>query len=145
MAPWVPVTGRFILPRALAIALLVVLAAACKDLTGSGSPQGPVPPPPSTPNQDLGPGSPPVVWLGGTLESVGTDRIVLRQSDGSNASLQRLAESATKFLRISGGRWESYVPPTGDAGGQRACVETLMDGTNLVAIRVFVDVGCGPI
>ncbi len=140
-----PVTGRFVLPRALAFATLLVTCAACKDLTGGGSPQGPVPPPPPTPSQNLGSGSPPVVWLGGTLESIGNDRIVLRQGDGSQASLQRLADSATKFLRVSGDAWKAFVPPTGGADGRRACVETLMDGTNLVAIRVFVDVGCGPI
>ena len=139
------VTRRSIIPRALTFALLVVLATACKELTGGGSSQGPVPPPPPTANQNLGSDSPPVVWLGGTLDSIGPDRIVLRQSDGSEASLQRLAGAATKFLRVSGGEWKSYGPTAGDAEGQRACVETLMDGTNLVAIRVFVDVGCGPI
>ena len=138
-------TGRSVLPRAVAFALLLLTCAACRELGGGGSPHGPVPPPPATPSQDLGSSSPPVVWLGGTLESIESERILLRQSDGSQASLQRLADSATKFLHVSGGAWREFVPPTGGAGGQRACVETLMDGTNLVAIRVFVDVGCGPI
>jgi hypothetical protein len=139
------VTRRTVLPRTFAFALLLLTCAACKELGGSSAPQGPVPPPPATPDQNLGSGSPPVVWLGGTLESIANDHIVLKQGDGSEASLQRLADSATKFLHVSGDAWKQFVPPAGDANSRRACIETLMDGTNLVAIRVFVDVGCGPI
>jgi hypothetical protein len=135
--------GPRFLARAVAVAAIVASSAACAQ-PGAES-QGGVPPPPRTPDQNLGSNSPPVVWLGGSLVSVTPDRIGLRQADGSDAKLQRLAGSATRFLRVEGDAWKAFVPAGGEAVGHPACIETLMDGSNLVAIRVFLDSGCGPI
>ena len=137
--------NRALVPVLCAAALLT----ACGGLRsgGGGTPTGGggVPPPPRTPHQSLGPNSPPVIWLGGTLQLVDATRVRLEEDDGSVVTLTRLAEGATKFYRVQGGAWHA-LPRNGriDAG-QRACVETLMDGTNLAAIRVFLGSGCGPI
>ncbi len=132
--------GRIALLTLMGLSLTI--ASACNITPSAG---GRVPPPPRTPARSLGPDSPPVIWLGGTIRSVDAGRIRVREDDGSEASLQRLAGSATSFFRVEGGAWQRLDPSTGPAPEGRACIETLMDGTNLVAIRVFLGAGCGPI
>lgn len=85
-----------------------------------------------------------MVWIGGTLTEVTATVIELREPLGSVVSLQRLGRQATAFFRVSGGAWERL--PGGEAvvTGTEACVETLMDGATLLALRVFLGVGCGP-
>jgi len=124
------------------VAFVVVAFAVACNIAPSGSQ---VPPPPRTPERSLGPDTPPVVWLGGTIRAVEPARIRLREDDGSEASLQRLAGSATAFFRVAAGAWQRVDPSTGPGAEGPACVEALMDGTNLVAIRVFLGAGCGPI
>ena len=133
--------------RALTLAALVCVAATAGSCPADGGPasSGRVPPPPSTPTQSLGADSPPVVWLGGTIVEARADRIRLQQGDGSIAALQRLPGSATKVFEIAGDAWAPVAPGARVDGGKPACIETLMDGTNLVAIRVFLGAGCGPI
>ena len=134
------------------VVLIVAVGAASACGAGSpvpaatgGGPAGLVPPPPSTPRQSLGASSPPVIWLGGTIQLVGRGQVRLLEDDGSVVGLTRLAEGATRFFRVQGDAWSRI--PNGErvVAGQRACIETLMDGTNLVAIRVFLGAGCGPI
>ena len=86
-----------------------------------------------------------MVWLGGRIGSVDANRITLREDDGSVVSLQRLAKGATGFFRVSGDHWTRLSQSSPVSPDQAACIETLMDRTNLVAIRVFLDSGCGPI
>ncbi|MGH2723861.1 MAG: hypothetical protein ACRDI0_06280 [Actinomycetota bacterium] len=93
-----------------------------------------------------GPDDPPVVWLDGDLREVSTDRVTIRKGRGPQIRLQRLSEGATSFLRHTGGEWRSL---TGDeiaalGAGERACVETLLDGRVFLALRVFIGVDCGP-
>ena len=104
-----------------------------------------MPPPPATPRQDLGADSPPVVWLGGAIDRVDDQQVRLAEDDGSVVSLQRLAQGATRFYRVKDGSWAELAEQAHFDQGIAACVETLMDGTNLVAIRVFLGAGCGPI
>jgi hypothetical protein len=128
---------------ARSIGVALVLAASTLALLGACSRAGGMPAPPATPEQNLGPGEPPVVWIAGTLTDLTRDRLELREPAGSVVRLKRLAASATRFFRVSGDAWKTV-----DAGqvrtGDPACVETLMDRSNLLALRVFLDAGCGP-
>ena len=99
---------------------------------------------PSTPAQNLGPSEPPVVWIGGTLHDVASDHLELEEPAGAMVRLQRLGGRATSFFRAAGGRWQRLATQAQLGAGGQACVETLMDGTNLVALRVFLGAGCGP-
>lgn len=99
---------------------------------------------PPTPTQALGAAQPPVIWVGGSLDDVAAERMVLREPSGSLITLQRLAEGATKFYRVSGDAWLELAQEAQVRAGQPACVETLMDGANLLALRVFLGAACGP-
>lgn len=90
------------------------------------------------------PGQPPVVWIAGTLIDVSSQRIEVMERSGTSVGLQRLAEDATTFYRVSGGAWRRLAAEAQIAAGQQACTETIMDGSNLLAIRVFLGAGCGP-
>jgi hypothetical protein len=103
-----------------------------------------IPLPPTTPTQSLGADQPPVIWIGGILTTVEDDRVTIREGSGSSVSLVRLAEGATAFFAIAEDRWERLPAGASVANGQTVCVETLMGGSSLVAIRVFLGVGCGP-
>lgn len=104
----------------------------------------PLPPPPPTASQSLGPDQPPVIWLGGTVEAVTTDRLELREGSGSIVTLLRLGQGATTFFRVSGDRWVRLPRQVGLESVERACVEALLDGSSLLALRVFLGAGCGP-
>jgi hypothetical protein len=103
-----------------------------------------LPPVPSFPRQSGGPDQLPVVWIGGTLTEVTATVIELREPLGSVVSLQRLGRQATGFFRVSEGAWARLPAGEAVATGTEACVETLMDGATLLALRVFLGVGCGP-
>jgi hypothetical protein len=121
---------------------VVLLAAACRSpAVPAGS--GRFPPPPTTPRQSLGPTTPPVSWLSGTLLDATTGSFQLEQGDGAMVTLQRVG--ATKLFRVSGSSWEQLAAEAGVRTGEAACIETLLDGSNLVALRVFLGAGCGPI
>jgi hypothetical protein len=130
---------------AVAAAIPLLLLAACQRTVVVHVGGGPVPPPPPTPRQSLGPNEPPVIWLGGALQEVAADQLTLHEDSGSVVTLRRLAEGATRFYQIAGRTWRELTPDGSTARGQQTCVETLMDGTNLLAIRVFLGSGCGPI
>lgn len=92
------------------------------------------------------PDDPPVVWVDGTIEALTGDRVVLREGRGPAVALNRLGGGATSFLRLDGGTWRAAAPGQGtDARGQPACVEALLDGRTLLALRVFLGSGCGPV
>jgi hypothetical protein len=99
---------------------------------------------PPIPSESGGSGQAPVVWVGGTLTAVSDQRLVLKESIGSKVSLKRLGQDATAFFRVAGGSWERVDPTTAAETGDRACVETVLDGENLLALRVFLGVECGP-
>jgi len=119
-----------------------LLLAACRTAAPASASR--VPPPPPTPRQSLGASEPPVIWLGGTLDDVTSERVVMLEDSGSKVSLNRLAGAATSFYRVSGGAWTLLATQAPVAGGQRACIEALLDGTVLFALRVFLGAGCGP-
>jgi hypothetical protein len=85
-----------------------------------------------------------VIYVGGTLTDVAPDQLELRETSGSVVRLQRLAGGATSFFRASGGTWLELDSEAQVSAGGEACVETLMDGTNFLAIRVFLGARCGP-
>ena len=127
---------------ALGATILAAGLASCRGPHAAGSG---LPPPPPTPHQSLGSTEPPVVWIGGTVQDVTPDTVRMHEGSGSLVTLRRLAEGATTFFRLSGDAWEELDPGAFVAAGEPACVETLMDSTNLLAIRVFLGAGCGPI
>lgn len=90
-----------------------------------------------------GPGDPPVVWLGGTLEEVGETELALREGEGPVIRLGRFAAGATRFLRLRGGEWRDA--PGAAQAGDRACIEALLDEGSFLALRVFLGSGCGPL
>jgi hypothetical protein len=96
---------------------------------------------------EAAPGSPPLVWLDGTLEQIEARSLAVREGqDGPVVELDRAAAGATRFFRLDGEEWSS-VPEEGigaEATGQRACVEALLDERTLLALRVFLGAGCGP-
>lgn len=92
------------------------------------------------------PGDPPLVWVEGALEELDESQLVVREGEGESLTLERLAAGATTFLRSDGESWrELATEETGalDAGGD-VCVEALLDGRTLLALRVFLGSQCGP-
>ena len=104
-----------------------------------------LPPVPSAPDQSLGPNQPPIVWVGGELTEVRADRLELREAIGSVLTLRRLGGGATSFYRATAGSWEQIDRASDVEAGMKACVETLIDGQNLLALRVFLGADCGPV
>ena len=83
------------------------------------------------------------MWVGGTLTALRPDRLELKESFGSVVTLRRLGSGATVFFEIEDGIWK---PADARAARVqlRACVETLMSGKILLALRVFLGADCGP-
>jgi hypothetical protein len=140
---------------ALALALsLVACSRSAKQAnpsptaSGPGSPgsSGPsaLPPIPASSGQSLGPNQPPIVWVGGRITELTANHLELKEAYGSVLTLRRLGGSATLFFRISGGRWGRVDRSDEVMVGTKACVETLMDRQNLLALRVFLGADCGP-
>jgi len=83
--------------------------------------------------------------VGGELTQLNADRLELRETFGSVLTLRRLGGNATTFYRVSNGGWDR-VERAGDVKiGTKACVETLMAGQTLLALRVFLGGDCGPV
>lgn len=133
----------------LAVAIVCLLALASCTTTRTVTrvvrvSAGGAPPAPPTSLVSPRPGQPPTVWIAGTLSAVGPQRIEVREGSGPTVTVQRLAEGATGFFEVRGGAWAllpraAAVPP-----GGAACVEALMAGPALLALRVFLGAGCGP-
>jgi hypothetical protein len=78
------------------------------------------------------------------LTDIGDERLVVQEAFGSRVTLRRLGEGATAFFEISGAEWARVQDPGGVDPGQAACVEALLDGETLLALRVFLGADCGP-
>jgi hypothetical protein len=113
--------------------------ASTRSPSNVGTNQGPLPPIPS----ESGSGEAPVIWVGGTVTDVTDRQLVLKEALGPRVVLKRLGQDATAFFRAAGDAWER-VGGSGVGNGDQACVETLLDGTNLLALRVFLGADCGP-
>lgn len=132
--------------------LPVVLAAAFAVALGACRSAEPAPPSTTLPRvtqNEPGPGDPPVVWIAGTLEVLEQGHLSIREGgggEGPRIRLERLAEGATDFYRLDGEVWRELPPEEVDllGVGERACVEALLDGQTLLALRVFLDSSCGP-
>jgi hypothetical protein len=85
-----------------------------------------------------------VVWIGGTLVEVAPDSITVREAFGSVVRLQRLGQGATTFFEVSGTDWAEVPDGASIEAGRAACVETLLNGPTLLALRVFLGASCGP-
>jgi hypothetical protein len=83
--------------------------------------------------------------VGGELTEVRADRLELREAIGSVLTLRRLGGGATSFYRATAGSWEQIDRASDVEAGMKACVETLIDGQNLLALRVFLGADCGPV
>jgi hypothetical protein len=89
---------------------------------------------------------PPLVWIGGSLEEVGTTQLILRDGEGPPIPVERFAGSATRFFEPDEGRWRELAQEEieATATGSEACVEALADGESFLAIRVFLERTCAP-
>src|SRR5439155_23962441 len=65
-----------------------------------------IPPVPSASSGSLGPRQPPIVWVGGALSALRSDRLELKEPFGSVVILHRLAGNATTFFEVRDGAWE---------------------------------------
>jgi hypothetical protein len=133
--------------RALALGLVLAAFAlpACDLFGGDPEPPG-EPSVPAAGDRSPVPGQPPIVWVGGLLQEIAEGRLTVLGSSEVPAVLQRLAGGATRFLVADGDAWrELEDDETGSIGvGREVCAEVLLDGSNLVALRVFLDADCGP-
>jgi len=122
-----------------------MLGQACRS-SAPPAPTGPspLPPIPALPTQSLGPSQPPLIWVGGTLTAVTADRLEVTEPFGSVVRLARLGNGATAFFEVQAGSWRRLAATTPVTTGASVCAQTLMDGTNLLALRVFLGVECGP-
>jgi hypothetical protein len=97
--------------------------------------------------EDPAPGSPPVVWVSGTLAEIVPESIEVREGDGPTVRIQRFAEGATRFFLPAHGEWR----PLGDRAvarigpGREVCVEVLLDDQRMLGLRVFLDTRCAPV
>lgn len=101
------------------------------------------PPAPPTPAQSPGNG-PPTVWIGGTLTAVEAGTITLREGSGTRVSLDRLGDGATAFFEVRASAWVALPRGAPIAAEGPACVETLLAGQTMLALRVFLGTECGP-
>jgi hypothetical protein len=124
---------------------IALLASACRS-SAPPAPTGPspLPPIPPLPTQSLGPSQPPLIWVGGILTAVTADRLEITEPFGSVVRLARLGNGATAFFAVQAGAWRRLTATTPVTTGASVCAETLMDGTNLLALRVFLGAECGP-
>lgn len=101
---------------------------------------------PGVAHSDPAPGSPPLVWLDGTLEEVTDGSLAIREGQGPMVELERAAAGATRVFRLEGERWTPLSDQEASAleAGRQVCVEALLDGPTLLALRVFLEAGCGP-
>jgi hypothetical protein len=143
-----PHNGRVSLVRALFVFVLGAAAALAAEQVLRHEtllPADTVPPVEERVPED--PDDPPVVWLHGVMEEVSETRVAIREGQGPVVHLQRLGEGATRFFRLESERWRPLTDGQVRllSEGQEACVEGLLDGRNLLALRVFVGSGCGPV
>jgi hypothetical protein len=87
-----------------------------------------------------------VVWLEGVVEELEPTSLTLREGQGPRIRIRRFEEGATHFLRLGAGGWRELSEPEVDGlgPGDQACVEALLDGRTLFALRIFLGARCGP-
>jgi hypothetical protein len=126
----------------MAASVSLTLLAGCSNST----PVVETRPRPSTGVASIVPGQPPVVWVSGQSADVSGSRLTVIARGGSKTLVRRLARGATRFFVLHHGRFERM--PEDDAllieAGTPMCVESLLDGRSLLALRVFVGAACGP-
>ncbi len=134
--------------RALTVGLVVTAVGltGCDLLAGGDEP--PLSPAgASIDERSPAPGQPPIAWLGGRLQEIAPEHITLLDASDNTVRMQRLTGGATRFLRSDdGGTWRELSEDEAAAvevGGE-VCAEALLDGSNFVALRVFLDASCGP-
>jgi hypothetical protein len=125
-----------------ALALVAVILAGCGD---DGDPAEALPTP-SVGRATVVRGQPPVVWLSAQTEEVAGDHLVVVEPSGSRIRLERLSGDATTFLSVRDGEWHGMADPDVELieVGTPLCIESLLDATTYLALRVFVGAVCGP-
>jgi hypothetical protein len=127
---------------AFALSILVCVTPACHGST----PVVETLPRPSVGPASVVPGQPPVVWISGQSVDVTGSRLTVVGRGGSKVVIRRLSRGATKFFVLHAAKFERMAED--DAllieVGTPICVESLLDGRSLLALRVFVGAACGP-
>lgn len=97
--------------------------------------------------EDPDPGSPPIVWVSGTLTGVDDSSLEVREGRGPTVEIQRFAEGATRFYQPAAGEWRRVAEGRVDRipAGRSVCVEALLDGQRLLGLRVFLETRCAPV
>jgi hypothetical protein len=132
-------------PRGLGLAILAVLAVTLPACHHASLRLAHLPEP-SAGAATTVPGQPPVVWVSGQTAVVTSNRVNVVEGPGSRLSIRRLAEGATKFFRQDSDRWVLMSPDDIQLidVGTPVCVESLLDRSHYLALRVFVGAACGP-
>ena len=130
--------------RALVLLLVLSFLGGCDLFDETSTP--PEDGVPSVEDRSPVPGGPPLVWVGGTLQEIDEGHLTVRDPSEAIVRLQRLSEGATRFLAEESGSWRTLTADEASAleVGEAVCVEVLLDGSNLVALRVFLGASCGP-
>jgi len=126
------------------VVMTLLTSAACTRTRVVERRVGAFPSVPGITEGSLAPSEPPLVWIGGTLFEVAVGRLQIRDSLGSLITVRRLGAGATAFFKVSANRWERLSDAAEIRTGGHVCVQTLMDGSNLLALRVFLGATCGP-
>jgi hypothetical protein len=80
------------------------------------------------------------------VEELEPTSLTVREGQGPRIRIRRFEGGATHFLRLGAGRWRELSEPEVDGlgPGDQACVEALLDGRTLFALRIFLGARCGP-
>jgi hypothetical protein len=133
-------------PALRAFARLSVVAVLLAGCTDPGRPSTAALPGPTSGIPATVPGEPPVVWVSGQLSGVTSRAVSIVEAAGTPVRLHRLARGATRFYSQTAGAWtllESADVSLIEAG-TAACIESLLDRGDYLALRVFVGAACGP-
>lgn len=97
--------------------------------------------------EDPAPGSPPLVWVAGSLIEISASSLEVREGGGPTVRIRRFAEGATRFFQPVPGEWRRLddAQVEGIEPGRAVCIEALLDGQRLLALRVFLDARCAPV
>ena len=130
---------------AVTAAAATLLVAGCSPTTPTpaGGGEG-VPRPPPLPISTQSGGGLPIVWVGGTLGDVSSERLEIHEDSGSLVTVERLGAGATAFFGLSAGGWTQLEGAAQVAVGGEVCIQSAMTGGKLLALRVFLGATCGP-
>src|SRR5438128_8969631 len=101
----------------MAAAMATLMAAGCSQTHSAAGGGAGVPRPPPLPVSTQSGRGLPIVWVGGTLGDVSSERLEVHEDSGSLVTVERLGAGATAFFRLSGGGWTQLEGATQVAVG----------------------------